>query len=735
MEPLSQRAVNRKLASKLDFGQLSRLVKQVVSDTAGIALLSDEKKYIRSNCEKISLAIGSLGEDPYFAMGSIDCCHKFIFADQVLLEVPLTGNQSEPFALLYLYDYADTSGQGIENTEAVQVVADSVVREFNHLQEIEELSSELTCRHDELNLVMSIEDTNRDASDWQTTIKHQLSEFSETLEFGLSVILLNDYSLLPKVKTWDRGHSEETAIINALKEETLPWVQFNESAEVINSPTDPLRAEVCPSLPFKVMISPLLDNLHHTIGCIITLNSFYDRDFTQGDHKLQELVAKRVASEIDHHHDSLTKLLNRRGFQNYLEESLQLSVLHATEHTLLRIDVDRMRVTNDVAGYEQGDELLKMVAQSINRHVRIDDYVARTDGDVFHCILNQCPIDEGEGIATRILKEVRECGFQVAEKPQYTSVSIGVTSLSAVCQNTQCAVSAAKVACEAAKEAGQDRLRVFTQGNIDLLQREREFEWVNKIQKALQENRFTLFAQAFKSLQTEDAPPQFEILLRMIGEDGEIISPGEFMPVAERYQMMALIDGWAIRNGLHQIAKLNRELGYVDPIWNINVSGHAIDDEFFQQELLVALENSGVDPRTICLEIKETTAINHLSTARTFIESLKEKGVRLALDDFGTGVTSFSYLQSIDVDFLKIDGSFIRRICTDPVAETIVASIQQVAQSMGLTTIAEFVEDEETLIRLKEMGVDMGQGFAIHKPEPIETLLCSTSLESCAMNA
>lgn len=723
MVTVTQSEENRQLVRDIDMEHLALLARRLISSSVRLALLSDTKNHIWTEDESIALALGSLGNDPNFSMMSIDEPHRFIFADRALLEVPLLGQHPDPFALLYLYDYHESLSEASQRPDGVPLLARHIVDAFENKQALQRLHQDLDSRSDELDLAINIQDKNITSNDWREIALNHLREFDQTLEFGMTAALFTDYNYTPQVSFWHRHESEQTAILNTLREEALPWALFNKTSIIVNQAGDGALSAVAPSLPFKLMLTPLHNAHDVIIGAVVTLNSIQDREFTQSDQNLQNVMAHQIAKAYNQHHDPLTGLLNRDGFYYWLTKTQQETLVNGHDHTIMRVDVDRMKLINELSGYTSGDQALRLVGQVLKRHTRQQDHAARVHGDVFYCLLEHCPIDEGEVIANRMLREVRESEFLVAEQPYPISVSIGATAINSGTKTIETAITAAEVACEAAKEAGHDRLRVFTQGNVDLLQREIDFEWINQIQQALKDDRFTLHAQQIFDLQSDSPYEHYELLVRMIDQQGQQVQPDQFLPIAERYQMMPMIDCWIMRHALQTISELTLPPGRPSPLWNLNISGTTIGDDMFQAELEESLNFFQIDPASICLEIKETSATNHIQESRAFLEKLRERGVLVALDDFGTGVTSFAYLQNIDVDHLKIDGSFIRRLADDKIAATIVSSVQKVAQSMNIRTVAEKVEDDNTTALARAMGIDMAQGFGLHSPEPLESII------------
>ena len=430
--------------------------------------------------------------------------------------------------------------------------------------------------------------------------------------------------------------------------------------------------------------------------------------------------ARKLAYQLSYQagHDALTGLYNRREFDNRLVELLENAKLTGRQHILLYLDLDQFKIVNDTCGHTAGDKLLLQLSVLLGHKVRKNDVLARLGGDEFGVLLVGCDIEYGKKVAESFLTLVSDFRFVWEDKIFQVGVSIGLVPVTSASENSAEVMSAADAACYVAKDGGRNRVQVFL-GDERRGKKYGEMQWVPRIHKAMDENRLLLYRQKIVALAPGNGAEHAEILLRMEDTDGSIIPPMAFIPAAERYSIMPLIDRWVIKNSLawlkdHPLSKNNRPNSLA-----INISGQSLSDELFLGYLLDLFDHTGVPPERICLEITETAAIANIGQAMEFISSLKARGCSFALDDFGSGMSSYSYLKNLEVDFLKIDGSFIKDMVNDPVDLAMVESINHIGHVMGIQTIAEFVENEEILNKLREIGVNYVQGYYIDKPTPL----------------
>ncbi|HED15878.1 MAG TPA: GGDEF domain-containing response regulator [Gammaproteobacteria bacterium] len=431
--------------------------------------------------------------------------------------------------------------------------------------------------------------------------------------------------------------------------------------------------------------------------------------------------ARRRAEETVQHlayHDALTGLVNRAEFEYRLKKVFMRCRDEKAIAALLYMDLDQFKIVNDTCGHLAGDQLLCQIASLLKSKLRKVDTLARIGGDEFGILLENCTTESALSVASSLTEVVDDFRFVWRDHTFRIGVSIGMVPIDANSASPTSVLSAADAACYAAKESGRNRVHVYTEHDSELAKRQGEMQWVEKISLAVEQNRFVLYRQPIKSLSDTDEAMHYELLLRMYSPDGQIILPGAFIPAAERYNMMSVIDNWVLHTAMTWLALHAQEIKDSGSFYTINLSGSTLGDEQTLSYILTMIEDNGSPADRICFEITETAAIANFSNALNFINTLKHKGCRFALDDFGSGLSSFAYLKNLPVDYLKIDGSFVRDITFDKTDKAIVKSIIEIGHTLGLKTIAEFVENEDILALLEEMGVDYVQGYAIGKPEP-----------------
>lgn len=437
-------------------------------------------------------------------------------------------------------------------------------------------------------------------------------------------------------------------------------------------------------------------------------------------------VTRELARELQHQaaHDALTGLINRAEFERRLLQTQQDADERGGAHVLCYLDLDQFKVVNDTCGHVAGDELLRQLAVLFRSRVRDTDVLARLGGDEFGIILMNCTIHEAQGMADSVRELVEDFRFSWEDRTFAVGVSIGLVPIDGHGYGISELLRASDAACYAAKESGRNRVHVYQTDDKALLERQGEMQWVNRIRRALDEDRLRLFVQPIQPLNAGmERQQRFEVLVRMLDEQGRIVPPGAFMPAAERYNVASAIDRWVVANTLAWIGDHTRRSDGNPGHYSINLTADSLTDEDFLDFVHERIKREKVPPQSLCFEITETNAIANLSRALVFMRSLKAIGCAFALDDFGSGVSSFGYLKNLPVDYVKVDGSFVRDICEDSTARVMVASINNIAQEMGLKTVAEFVENQAIVDELMALGVDYAQGYHLGKPGPLSEQL------------
>jgi diguanylate cyclase (GGDEF)-like protein len=465
--------------------------------------------------------------------------------------------------------------------------------------------------------------------------------------------------------------------------------------------------------------------------------------------QLSEVVVQLIASfearkAAEEHlswqaaHDALTLLPNRREFENVAARHLESARRDGVRHAVLFIDLDQFKVVNDTCGHLAGDALLRSLAEVLAGKTRRSDMLARLGGDEFGVLLEGCDLLHAQRLAAQLLAAIRAFRFAWDGRVFALGASIGVAEITAETRDLESVLSAADTACYLAKDKGRNQVQVYQADDEEVSSRQGEMSWVSRITQCIEDDRFFLHCQRVVPLDGGgDANEYLELLLRMRDEQGRVVPPMAFIPAAERFQLMGSIDRWVVTRALACLAGLEKGGGR-PPRFGLNLSGISLSDPAFEDFMLQQLEATGISPASICFEITETAAIANLGRAARFMRRFRELGVRFALDDFGSGLSSFAYLKSLPVDYLKIDGSFVRGIAEDRIDDAVIDAIHRLGKAAGARTIAECVENEAILSRVRSLGIDCAQGHFLHRPEAYSSLAARTHLpahDHCAIHA
>ena len=457
----------------------------------------------------------------------------------------------------------------------------------------------------------------------------------------------------------------------------------------------------------EVSVAPLRDASDELSGAVVLL-----QDVTE-----QRGLARQMSYQASH--DGLTGLVNRREFERRLQESLDSARVGAHTHVLCYLDLDRFKAVNDTSGHTAGDNMLREVAALLKAAVRDSDTVARIGGDEFALLLVGCPLEKANQIAEDVVAAVRDYRFVWKDKIFSIGVSIGLIEVGRESGALEDVLSAADSACYVAKKAGQSRVHVYSARDEAVARHRGEIHWLQRIQQALRDDRFVLYTQPIEASDEATARgPALEVLVRMTDEHGKIIAPGEFLKAAERYRLMSLIDRWVVQTAFAAIGRGGLRVGSGRSV-AINISGQTLGDAHFLEFVVDCLDHTGVSPEQVCFEVTEASVVANLEHARRFIGVLHGMGCQFALDDFGSGLGSFANLKNLEMDYLKIDGSYMRNLARDTVNQAMVQAMMKLARTLDFQVIGEQVEDQSSLDAARLLGVDYIQGYVIGHPEPM----------------
>jgi diguanylate cyclase (GGDEF)-like protein len=427
-------------------------------------------------------------------------------------------------------------------------------------------------------------------------------------------------------------------------------------------------------------------------------------------------------------HDSLTGLLNRSEFENLLRSSLDRARKESYRSALCYLDLDHFKVVNDTCGHAAGDELLKRVSELLQASLRDHDALARLGGDEFGVVLGDCNTDDAYLTVQRLCRAIQDYGFewegslfQITASAGLVAIAPGATDVGELMRMVDCA-------CYVAKDTGRNRVHHYRPNDTEVVNHHGQMYWVQRIQEALRTERLSLYCQPTRCLMGDGKRTEYhELLLRIMDGDGRAIPAARFIPTAERYRLIIALDRWVVHTAFESIAQHPSK----EPIiYGINLSGQSLSEDGFLSYVLEELRRYSIPPGRVCFEITESAAVTSFPRALGFVAALRRAGCRFALDDFGSGMSSFGYLKNLEIDYLKIDGGFVRSMIRDTYSYSLVQAINDIGHTLGVMTIAEFVESEDIIAKLIELGVDYAQGYAVARPSPTDVAECITDVPS-----
>ncbi|MBF0187703.1 MAG: EAL domain-containing protein [Magnetococcales bacterium] len=611
-------------------------------------------------------------------------------------------------------------------------VAICVVDEFAATNELNDMAVELGGRYEELNLMYAMDEARKN---------HKLHEDYEVLEtlvedcasfLELSAIILT----LPKdgLKISRVIDSEETTIserqLSGMHAIILGLLKTHRVPLVLNDETSPRVGQLFKKFNNRFIAVPIMGLKNDLHGMLVTFRSIDAEPFLNSDRRLIEILADQASVVIQTLQDSLTGLLNRKGFKRRLEECITTAREGKRKYALILMDMDRFKIFNESAGYLAGNALLERVAALLDSMTSSKDIVARIAGNEFGVIVSTQRLSRANAIADKYLTTINSQRFAWEKREYDVGVNIGVVGIDQNTPDLPEVLRHADMACYVAKEEGRRRIHVYQSGDDVYSNYQEKMKWVPEIKRSLEKDLFQLYAQPIVPVDSDAGlVGHVEILIRLFDETGNLVPPGAFLPSAERYNLMPLIDRWVVTNTLDIIEDMGIGPDSTPFHVAINLSGQSFSDDKFLEEILGMLEDSPIPNEWVSFEVTETAAIGSLRMAKEFIDTLKETGCPFSLDDFGAGLSSFSYLKALPLDFVKIDGIFVKDIVENEVSRIMVHSIHKVSDAMGLRTIAEYVENEEILEHLREIGVDYAQGYGIGKPIPLRESLAQHGLD------
>jgi diguanylate cyclase (GGDEF)-like protein len=591
---------------------------------------------------------------------------------------------------------------------------------------IDQLSRTVNSRDRDLELLLADGTADRPSGDGADELKGILKQAIEHVDCSTAALIVPDKSIAMLRSATNRA--ADMQLVARAHKQLLSMAQARREPVIINKLAPNSTIGI---LPYKILSCALRSGAGKTMGVLALFREDLGEAFGEREARLTEILARKAVSLIESSHDALSGLYTRPAFEQRVRAVV--GDPKSSKHwTALYIDADQLHVINDSFGMHVGDSVLGQLGELIRHRLPPGAFASRISGDRF-AVLLPTQLDDAAKFAESLREGVEQLGTTHAESRLHVSISVGVALLDTAAGELMHSLAAAETACKAAKDRGRNRVEVYKSNDVSLVRRFADINIAGQLRAAIDAGRLQLYSQLIVPFACAENPrTHFELLLRMLDEDGRTVGPDRFLSAANRYQLMPEIDRWVINQAIELLKPQAELLAGQSVSFAINFSGQSLNDESFVDFLLERIRSSGIDPAVFTFELTENATIANIARAESLIRSLRDLGCNVALDDFGTGLSSLAYLRQLPVTMLKIDGSFVRDILKDPRAESMVRAIAQLAHSMSLTTVAEYVETEEIRTRLATLGVDYGQGFAIGRPAPLSELLPELPLYASA---
>lgn len=650
---------------------------------------------------------------------------RTLTSGRTLLVLPVYGDRDKGLGILVSVFSRNAGKSSWFNPSLLQNILQPAVRMIGETLSLNRAVQKADARADlvekELQLIYEVDEKIHGTSRSHAGLAQLIGQSGRFLGISYSVLLMPSKRIRISATHSSWKGVNRRAVDKYLLESLFPKLEEQRGPTIFEVP--PVEDSDSPEdQGYQAILCPLFDSAGILEGVLAQLGRVSGRPFNDAHIRFMSHIVRKVEYVIEQSFDAMTGLMNRSGFEAQIHESMKSLADDEDTHHLIYFDLDNLQLVNDTFDRQAGDEVIKRFAELIEDHLPKNAVATRLTADEFVILLTHSQTSDALSLAEEIRADGHVLRYLKGDKSLQVTVSVGISALSRATGQGN-ALTAARIACDSAKDHGRDRIEIHDQTNKSIIQRYDDMHLVSEIQKTLDTDGFVLMAQEIAPLKKKRSRHRYEILLRMTDEKGGRVSSNAFFSAAERYQLMPQIDRWVVSTTLARLSEHADFLRENAAVFAINLSGQSLGDseilEFVEQEI----DSSGVPPESLCFEVTESAAVSSREKAQAFIDALKKRGCRFSLDDFGAGLSSFAYLKSFDVDVLKIDGSFIRDITDNRISESMVAAITQVARVMELETVAEYVESKETKKLITELGVDFAQGHAIGKPVELDSVL------------
>jgi len=601
--------------------------------------------------------------------------------------------------------------------QLVQPALECLRRELALRSKLGSRERDLDVRERDLDLMLEISSHQSaaasDADEFELIMKTGL----ERMGCALAALWVPDKNIALSLTRSGQPMSPES--LQRAQHHLMAWMQLQQRTIVVNH-ISKVASDV--AAPYKILACPVRHPSERVMGVLALFNPPSAPDFDLHQTRIAEVLAKRATSIIQAQYDSSTGLMTRQAFERQAGALLG-TTNSAAAHTILYLDIDRLHVINETFGMHVGDDVIVNVAECMAKSLPPGALSARISGDRLAALIPNSSMDAAALVAEKIRAAAAAIAPRAGQGSFEVSVCVGVAPIGHSDNPLAHALATAEIACKAAKDRGRNRVEMFQDSDQSIIRRHTDIMVIGKLREALGNDSFRIDAQPILPLRGNYGRPRFELLIRMLGDRGEIIPPGKFLSAAERYQLMPTVDRWVVRRACELIGEHSASVGEDTARFAINLSGQSLQDESFLPFVIEQIKASSLPPGVLCFELTETATIGNLVKAQNFIRALQDLGCQFALDDFGTGVSSLAYLKDLSVNYLKIDGTFVRDAIVNARSESMIKAIAQLAKVMCMETIAEYVETDVLRARMADLGVDYGQGFAMGRAQPLQDLL------------
>ena len=733
---IKQQTIDEQARTGASFEPYGRLLKMLLPSLRGMVVhdgfsnlvwasddwpMSDETHIVT---DAIRNALSDSGEYPAIMQPLNDDLTDYSFVVRgdsaeilgvVSLAVALSGMQTAPRAVAYI-------------RQLVQPVLECMGRELGLRSQLGSREHDLGVRERDLTLMLEMSSQrvagDSDADEFDLLLKTGLDHMG----CALAALWVPEKNI--SLSLTRSGQPMAPSVLERAEQHLMTWMKLQQRTIIINRIA---KVTSDAAAPYKILACPIRHTSERVIGVLALFNPPSAEDFDLHQTRIAELLAKRAMTVIQSHYDPSTGLMTRHAFERQAKVLLSSDV-PSDVHSILYLDIDRLHVINETFGMHVGDDVIVSVAECMAKALPAAALSARISGDRLAALIPNVTLDGATAIAEKVCVAAAAITPRAGQGPYDVSVSIGVAPISGSDDSLAHALATAEIACKAAKDRGRNRVETFQDSDQSIIRRHTDILVIGQLRSALTADSFRLDAQPILPLRGSYGRPHFELLLRMVGDRGEIIPPGKFMSAADRYQLMPTVDRWVVRRACELLHQHRAAVAEEHTRFAINLSGQSLQDDTFLDFVVDQINTSGVAPSVLCFELTETATIGNLTNAQAFMRRLQDLGCQFSLDDFGTGVSSLAYLKDLSVNYLKIDGSFVRDCIENPRSESMIKAIAQLAKVMCMETIAEYVETDALRCRVADLGVDYGQGFAIGKAQRFEDLLEELAIYEATVN-